>query len=94
MPAPATSIEEQLVRLQALAQTAADQSLAAGPSWLADASLDALEKIRVLRANAGVNMALLPRGDDLRAHLGANWVDLHGDVRRLVLEIGRSVDGM
>ena len=86
-----TRIDEQLQRLQELAQSVANQSLPGLP-WYADLSLDAVEKIRVLRAAARVNMALLPKGDDFRLHLGANWVDLDEDVYALVLAIGRELE--
>ena len=90
MPLAVTHIDEQLQRLQELAQEVANQSLPGLP-WYADLSLDAVEKIRVLRATAKVNLALLPRGDDLRLHLGANWVDLDEDVYALVQEISREL---
>ena len=86
-----TRIDEQLQRLQELAQSVANQSLP-GLHWYADLALDAVEKIRVLRATAKVNLALLPKGDDLRLHLGANWVDLDEDVYALVLAIGRELE--
>jgi hypothetical protein len=86
-----THIDEQLQRLQELAQSVANQSLP-GLQWYADLSLDAVEKIRVLRAMAKVNLALLPKGDDLRLHLGANWVDLDEDIYALVLAIGRELE--
>jgi hypothetical protein len=80
----ASSIEDQLRLLQELAQAALDDGLPSAPQWINDASLDALDKIRVLRATARVNLALVPVGEDLREHLGANWVDLHGEIFRLV----------
>jgi hypothetical protein len=86
-----TAIDEQLERLQKLAQAVANHSLR-GLTWYADLSLDAVEKIRVLRATAKVNLALLPKGDDLRLHLGANWVDLDEEIYALVLRIGRELE--
>jgi hypothetical protein len=93
VPEPVTAIEEQLLRLQELTQAAVDTSLSCGTPWIADASLDALEKIRVLRATARVNLGLLPSGQALREHLGADWVDLHGVIVDLVLAIGRRLSG-
>ena len=72
------------MRLQELAQVALDAELPNAPQWINDASLDALDKIRVLRATARVNLALVPVGEALRAHLGENWVDLHEDIYYLV----------
>jgi hypothetical protein len=85
-----TAIDEQLQRLQELAQAAANESLRS-LTWYADLQLEAVEKIRVLRATAKVNLALLPKGDDLRLHLGANWVDLDGKIYALVQQIGREL---
>ena len=84
MPALASSIEEQLQLLQELTQAALDDELPGVPQWINDASLDALDKIRVLRATARVNLALVPVGEALREHLGANWVDLHEEIYQLV----------
>jgi hypothetical protein len=84
VPALASSIEEHLQRLQELAQAAVDDELPSAPQWINDASLDALDKIRVLRAAARVNLALIPVGENLRAHLGENWVDLHEEIYKLV----------
>jgi hypothetical protein len=92
VPSVSTAIEEQLSRLQDLAQARVDSALACGTPWLADAGLDALDKIRVLRATAKVNVALLPVGGRLREHLGADWVDLNGDIYDLVVSIGRSLE--
>ncbi len=84
MPTMTSSIEEQLRLLQELTQAALDDGLSGAPQWINDASLDALDKIRVLRATARVNLALVPFGDDLREHLGADWVDLHEEIYQLV----------
>ena len=92
MPSSSTAIEEQLSRLQELAQARVDTAITCGTPWLADAGLDALDKIRVLRTTARVNLALLPSGGQLREHLGADWVDLHGDIYDLVLSIGRNLE--
>ena len=89
MPALAPSIEEQLQLLQELTQTALDDGLPGAPQWINDASLDALDKIRVLRAIARVNLALVPVGEELREHLGANWVDLHEEIYQLVKDSAR-----
>jgi hypothetical protein len=93
VPGSSAAIEEQLSRLQELAQARVDTALTCGTPWLADAGLDALDKIRVLRATAKVNLALLPTGGQLREHLGADWVDLHGDIYDLVVNIGRNLEG-
>ncbi len=93
MPALASSIEEQLQRLQELAQAALEDGLPSAPQWINDASLDALDKIRVLRATARVNLALIPVGEDLRAHLGENWVDLHEEIYQLVRSSAHWHDG-
>jgi len=93
VPALASSIEEQLQRLQELAQAAVDDELPSAPQWINDASLDALDKIRVLRATARVNLALIPVGKDLRAHLGENWVDLHEEIYQLVKSSAHWHDG-
>jgi hypothetical protein len=85
-----TVIDEQLQRLQELAQAVANESLP-GLMWYADLSLDAVEKIRVLRATAKINLALLPKGEDLRLHLGANWVDLDENVYALVKQISHEL---
>ena len=92
MPGSSTAIEEQLARLQELTQSRVNTALTCGTPWLADAGLDALDKIRTLRATAKVNLALLPAGAHLREHLGADWVDLHGDIYDLVLSIGRNLE--
>ena len=92
MPNSSTAIEEQLTRLHDLAQARVDSALTCGTPWLADAGLDALDKIRVLRTTARVNLALLPSGGQLREHLGADWVDLHGDIYDLVLSIERNLE--
>ena len=92
MPNSSTTIEEQLSRLQELAQARVDTAITCGTPWLADAGLDALEKIRVLRATAIVNLVLVPSGGHLREHLGADWVDLHSDIYDLVLSIGRNLE--
>ena len=80
-----STVEEQLHRLQRLTQAALDDGLPGAPQWINDASLDALDKIRVLRATARVNLSLVPVGEDLRTHLGANWVDLHQEIYQLVM---------
>ena len=84
MPALASTIEEHLQLLQELTKAALDDGLPGAPQWINDASLDALDKIRVLRATARVNLALVPVGEELREHLGANWVDLHEEIYQLV----------
>ena len=88
------NIHAQLEHLQALTQAAVDEELALGPAWIADASLEALGKIRVLRATAGIDLALLPKGADLRTHLGADWVDLHDTVYDLVDQISKTLYAM
>jgi hypothetical protein len=93
VPAQASRIEEQLRLLQELAQAALDDELPNAPQWINDASLDALDNIRVLRATARVNLALIPVGQDLRAHLGENWVDLHEEIYQLVKGSARWHDG-
>src|SRR5688572_3376198 len=69
VPGDPSSIEEKLQLLQELAQAALDDELPNARQWINDASLDALDKIRVLRATARVNLALIPVGQELRAHL-------------------------
>ena len=93
MPALASSIEEHLQLLQELTQAALDDGLPGAPQWINDASLDALDKIRVLRATARVNLALVPVGEELREHLGANWVDLHEEIYQLVKASAHWHDG-
>jgi hypothetical protein len=92
VPSSSTAIEDQLSRLQELAQARVNTALTCGTPWLADTGLDALDKIRVLRATAKVDLALLPSGGQLREHLGTGWVDLHGDIYDLVLSIGRNLE--
>jgi hypothetical protein len=92
VPSSSAAIEEQLSRLQELAQARVDTALTCGTPWLADAGLDAIDKIRLLRTTVKINLALLPSGGRLREHLGADWVDLHGDIYDLVLSIGRNLE--
>ena len=88
----AVQVAERLEVLQRLARKAADESLTTGPTWIADASLEVLEKLRLSRALCQVDVQLLPQ--NLREHLGASWVDAHSQIHDAVAEIDHMLCGL
>jgi hypothetical protein len=74
---------EGIQALSVLSRQAAETESRAGPSWLHEQSLAAIGILSELEAAARNGRLQIGPGFSFRDRLGASWVDLHGDIRKV-----------
>jgi len=85
---------EAIRSLLALTYKEAEGEARAGPAWLHDQTLVAIDKLRELEAACVAGALRLGPGFSFREHLGESWVELEGEVYDLAESLDAELQGI